>query len=698
MQNYKYLLYLYIILSFGCSKKEQIVTNDLIFETSPYLLQHAKNPVNWKAWNQKSLNKAKEENKLMVISIGYASCHWCHVMEKESFSDSIVASTMNSNFINIKVDREERPDVDKVYMKALQLMTGNGGWPLNVIALPDGRPVYTGTYFSKNQWLGILEQISEKFKNSPDQFYELASKLEKGIQDIDLIELNTDEIAFEKSFLEKELKNWQLSFDTINGGSKNTPKFMMPNNYKFLLRYAHQNDDKKLMHHVENTLNKISFGGVFDHINGGFSRYAVDNQWHIPHFEKMLYDNAQLVSLYSNAYQLTKNETYKKVVYETLDFIKNEMTSPEGMFYSSIDADSYNNKGILEEGAYYSWTENELKKILKKEFNLFSNYFNINEFGKWEDEKYVLIKSNSDSEFCKKNNLSISDFELLKNNWRKKLKEAQIKRNKPKLDDKSLTSWNALMITAYIDSYAVFNEQKYLDIANKAARFILENQFQKNGKLFHNYTSGKTSVNGYLEDYATTIEAFIKLYQVTGNEVLLDKVKFLVDYTLNNFYDTKSKMFYFTSRKDAPLLANTIEVQDNVIASSNSIMAKNLFVLSHYFSSAEYLEISTSMLNNIKLKINNNGYFFSNWLDLMLNFTNPFYEVVISGENAKEKLKELNNHYLPNILSCYSNRNSELPLLKNRFISDETYIYVCINNSCKLPVEKVSETLSLLEK
>ncbi len=700
LQNYKSLFLIILIVLASCTddKKQHQFTNDLIHETSPYLLQHAHNPVNWKAWNDTSLALAKKENKLLIISVGYAACHWCHVMEKESFEDSLIAKTMNANFINIKVDREERPDVDKVYMKAVQLMTGNGGWPLNVIALPDGRPIWGGTYFSKKQWQKALEQISESFKNDSKKFYAFADKLEEGIKNIDLITLNTDTPDFTKVFIADEVKKWSSQFDDAYGGINSAPKFMLPNNYQFLMRYAFQNDDTQLMNHVENTLDKMAFGGIYDQINGGFSRYATDKKWHIPHFEKMLYDNAQLVSLYAKAYQITKNDTYKNVVFETLEFIEKELTSPEGVFYSSLDADSYNTNHILEEGAYYTWTKKELQSILKSDFPLFSRYYNINEYGLWEGEKYVLIKAVNDSTFTKENKISIAELNRKKENWKKKLKQRQEQRKKPRLDDKSLTSWNALMISGYLDAYTVFNNKTYLKTAEKTARFIVKNQLNEEGKLFHNYKNGKVSINGYLEDYAATAKAFIKLYEVTSNEIWLEKAELLTQYTITNFYNEASKMFYFTSKKDPSLVAKTIEYQDHVIASSNSIMAKNLFSLSHHLDTKSYKEIAIAMLNNVKSEMVDNASSFSNWLDLMLNFTNPYYEVVLSGKDAKTKLAELNKIYLPNILVSYSTHESELPLLKNRFVDNETFIYVCVDNTCKLPVTTIAKTLQLIKK
>ena len=358
-------------------------TNDLINETSPYLLQHAHNPVNWKPWNEETLAQAKEENKLILISIGYSSCHWCHVMEKESFEDTLVANLMNDRFINIKVDREERPDVDNVYMNAVQLMTGRGGWPLNAVALPDGRPVWGGTYFPKEDWINSLEQITAIYEEDPNKLVEYADKLETGIKGMDIVMPNPNKPVFEKETLQASLQSWARSWDTRQGGQNRAPKFMMPNNYHFLLRYSFQNQDQEILEYVNTTLEQIAFGGVNDHVGGGFARYSTDMKWHVPHFEKMLYDNGQLVSLYSDAFLATGNELYKETVYETLDFIAREMTTEEGGFYSALDADSLNPEGELEEGAFYVWTKEELTQLIGEDFPLFAEYYNINSYGKW---------------------------------------------------------------------------------------------------------------------------------------------------------------------------------------------------------------------------------------------------------------------------------------------------------------------------
>ncbi|MCF6295213.1 MAG: thioredoxin domain-containing protein [Flavobacteriaceae bacterium] len=672
-------------------------TNQLINETSPYLLQHAHNPIHWKPWNKKTLAEAKAQNKLIIISVGYAACHWCHVMEHESFEDSLVAQTMNSNYISVKVDREERPDIDQVYMNAVQLMTGRGGWPLNVIALPDGRPIWGGTYFKKEQWINALEQISKIFKESPKKLYQYADKLEQGIKSLDVVTLNKDEAIFENEFIDKTVKKWSRQFDIREGGMNRSPKFMMPNNYHFLLRYAYQNNDEKLQDYVNLTLTKMAYGGIFDQIGGGFSRYSIDSKWHVPHFEKMLYDNAQLVSLYSDAYVITKNKLYKDIVYETLEFVERELTDKEGAFYSSLDADSNNALGELEEGAFYVWTKEELKPLLGNDYNAFSDYYNINNYGFWERKNYVLIRKDSDEDIAEKHKLSNEELYKKLNEWKSLLFLEREKRNRPRLDDKILTSWNALMIKGYVDAYRVFEEPKFLASAIKNAEFILDKQLDTNGRLNHSYKEGKSTINGYLEDYATTIDAFITLYENTLEEKWLHTARDLTNYTFNHFFDDQNKMFYFTSNEDPSLVTRNIEYRDNVIPASNSIMAKNLFKLSHYFDNEAYLKTATTMLNNVKPEIESYPSSYSNWLDLMLNFTNKYYEVAIVGKDVIEKIKDLNKTYIPNKLIIGSQSENDLPLLKNKFVENKTYIYVCVNKSCKLPVTQVNDAIKQIK-
>ena len=698
----KYWFIVILTITYSCTSQnksamEYAYTNDLINETSPYLLQHAHNPVNWKPWGEEALDIAKKENKLMIISIGYAACHWCHVMEHESFEDPEVAKLMNNSFVNIKVDREERPDVDQVYMSAVQLMTGSGGWPLNVITLPDGRPVWGGTYFPKGNWVDALKQINDLYQKQPEKLVEYADKLEQGIKEVDIIEVNTDEIKFEKEFIATAVKEWGKQFDHQKGGTKRVPKFMMPNNYHFLLRYAHQTQDQELLDFVKSTLIKISFGGVYDHVGGGFSRYSTDGKWHVPHFEKMLYDNGQLVSLYADAYLATKDPWYKTVVYETLDFVKRELTNEEGAFYSSLDADSKTAAGELEEGVFYIWNKEELQTLLGDDYKLFSDYYNVNAYGLWEKGNFVLIKKDTDSDFCKNNDIDIETLNSKISSWKSTLLEYREKRSRPRLDDKTLTSWNAIMLKGYLDAYRAFGEKEFLDIALKNANFIKKQQLKKDNSLFHSYKNGKSTINAYLEDYALVVDAFIQLYQNTLDHQWLDISKALTDYAITHFLDKEKNMFYFTSDEDPELISRSIEYNDNVIPASNSVMAKNLNVLSHYYDQKEYGDLSKQMLHNIKPQMEQYASGFSNWLDLMLNFSYNFYEIVVVGDNAHQLLNDFQDTYVPNKLIAGSVKDSERSLLKNRFVEDETYFYVCVNNACKFPVDTAQKALKLLE-
>nr|WP_310994221.1 thioredoxin domain-containing protein [Aequorivita sp. S2608]MDS1299658.1 thioredoxin domain-containing protein [Aequorivita sp. S2608] len=678
--------------------KTHAFTNDLINESSPYLLQHAHNPVNWRPYGKDALLQAKKEKKLMIISIGYAACHWCHVMEHESFEDSTVAAVMNKNFIPVKVDREERPDVDQVYINAVQLMTGSAGWPLNVVTLPDGRPVWGGTYFRKKDWINALGQIQEVYREEPEKLIAYANRLEAGIKSMDLISLNTEDVDFTEYPTAEIIEKLATKFDAKNGGFRGAPKFMMPNNYEFLLRYANQEGNTNLQDYVNLSLKKMAFGGLYDQVGGGFARYSTDEKWHIPHFEKMLYDNAQLVSLYSNAYLVTKDPLYKEVIEETLAFIARELTNDEGGFYSSLDADSDDESGSLEEGAFYVFTSKELQQLLKDDFPIFKEYYNINSYGKWENEHYVLIRKKTDTEIETAFNISSEALQEKKKHWKKTLLSYRNKRPRPRLDDKTLTSWNAMMLKGYVDAYKALGHQEYLDIALSNANFISEKQLQKNGALFHNYKEGKSSINGFLEDYAFTIEAFVELYQVTIDEKWLDLSKRMTDYTLTNFLDDEKHMFYFTSKEDPEIVTRSFEYRDNVIPASNSVMAKNLFILSKYFENTRFDTISHQMLKNVVSEIEQYPSGFTNWMDLLLNFQNDFYEVVIIGKEASEKIKEINNNYFPNIIIAGSEEEKDGALFANRYVPQETLIYICVNNACKLPLNNTKTVIKTLNK
>jgi len=658
--------------------------NELHLETSPYLLQHANNPVFWKAWNSISLAEAKSKNKLIIISIGYSACHWCHVMEHESFENEEVAAVMNADFINIKIDREERPDIDAVYMKAVQMMTGQGGWPMNVVTLPDGRPIWGGTYFRKSDWINALQKLQGLYIEKPETILEYAEKLHDGLQAINIVPINNNPTHFDFEILEKLIEKWQKSFDWEFGGMARSPKFMMPTNYEFLLRYGYQTNNKTLLKFVDLTLTKMAYGGLFDTIDGGFSRYSVDMKWHVPHFEKMLYDNGQLVSLYANAYKLSHNPLFKEVIEKTLKFIEKKWLTDDGSFYSALDADSLNNENHLEEGAFYVWTKEELSTILMEDFELFSTVFNINEFGFWEHDNYVLIQNQSLEEIAKQQNVTLAFLEQKKKTWEQKLYIEREKRNKPRLDNKCLTSWNAIMLKGFVDAYKVLNEEKYLKIALENAAFIIKNVWALEGNLFRTFKNGKATINAYLEDYAHVIQAFITLYEATLDEKWLQNAKQLTDYCFDFFYDENVQFFSFTSKNDSALIAPHFEVEDNVIPAANSVMANNLFRLSIYFNHSYYETICQQMVQNIVPTIDYPSAF-SNWLQVLLNFSEQNKEVAICGENALQYIEKINKEYLPNIIIAGTNTVSTLPFLVNRFDPTKDLFYLCQNKTCELP-------------
>lgn len=699
-QSIQIIIFLFLLSPTSCStqSKDKTMeethqyTNELINETSPYLLQHAHNPVDWYPWGKEAFEKAEKENKLVLISIGYAACHWCHVMEHESFEDSTVAKVMNDHFVCIKVDREERPDVDEIYMTAVQLITGRGGWPLNCFALPDGRPFYGGTYFQKDQWIQVLNSLNDTYNNDKAKIEEYATSLAEGIKNANLIEVVDEKAEFKLSTLNEMVANWKRSFDKQEGGPDKAPKFPIPNNYQFLFRYAALTHQQDLADYVKLTLNKMAWGGIYDQIGGGFARYSTDKNWKVPHFEKMLYDNAQLISLYSEAYQASKDEMYKETVYECIEFSLNELHDSEGGFYSSLDADSEG-----EEGKFYVWTQEELKSLLDEdEYKFVKNYYNINSKGYWEHDNYILLRDATDKDFITKNNLDHESFAQLKKSVKKKLMEARDKRIRPGLDDKILTSWNGLMITALCDAYSVFRDDSFLLGAEKEMEFLLSKQLKEDGSLYHSYKEGRSTINGFLEDYAAVIQALVKLYTVSFNEEYLVRAKALSEYAIEHFYNEESHMFYFTSDLDDPLIARSYETNDNVIPASNSIMANNLFYLGHYFDDSKFILYSDDMLNNIVPSMHTYGPSYSNWGMLLLHHTLPFYEVAITGKEYEERFEELSSYYLPNILKLGAKKESDLPLLEGKF-EKGTFIYVCENKTCQMPVEETKTALKQIQ-
>ncbi|MFI2742017.1 thioredoxin domain-containing protein [Zhouia sp. PK063] len=671
-------------------------SNALISESSPYLLQHAYNPVQWHPWSQNILAEAQQHNKLLLISIGYAACHWCHVMEHESFENEDVALVMNANYINIKIDREERPDLDQIYMDALQLMTGQGGWPLNIVALPNGKPVWGGTYFKKEDWISVLQQIANLYKDNPEKVKEYAANLEEGIKQLNEIIPNKSQ-DFPNDILEKILHKWQSHFDLNYGGAKGAPKFMMPVNLQFLMRYAHQTENKNLLDYVDLSLEKMANGGIYDHVGGGFSRYSVDNKWHVPHFEKMLYDNAQLITLYANAYKRAPNKLYKNVIEDTISFIERELTNNEGLCYSSLDADSLNNKKHLKEGAFYTWTKEELQELLDDDFSIFSDYFNINHFGYWEEQQYVLIKTKSVNEIAEIHHITTLECENIIKHCKKKLFKYREQRNKPRLDDKTLTSWNAMMVEAYITTSQALQNNTYLQKAELLAEKLILKTTNTEGGLFHNYKNGKATISGFLEDYAFLSKATFLLHQATGNEKWLSQTKTLVNYCFDHFYDNSSGLFYFTNNTEEVIITRKFEKSDNVIPASNSVMANLLFELAKHTNNTAYENAAKKMTFTVLNDSFQYPYSHANWLNAILNYSENFYEIAIAGPKAKEKYNKLTSIYLPNCTFAYHSKESVLPLLKDRFNAEKTYIYVCKNNQCNLPVTKKNDVLILLK-
>lgn len=675
-------------------------TNALAGESSPYLLQHAHNPVNWHPWKNEALEKARKENKLMIISIGYASCHWCHVMEHESFEDTAVSRLMNEHFVNIKVDREERPDVDDVYMTACQLTSTKGcGWPLNAFALPDGRPVWVGTYFPKKNWLEILNYFIKLYQEEPEKLEEYGNKIAAGIQDNSLVPVSEkDAPALSTDLLSKTVRSLLGQIDKTRGGRLGAPKFPMPNNYEFLLEehFYTQNDD--LLHAVQVTLDNMAFGGIYDHLEGGFARYSTDENWKVPHFEKMLYDNGQLVSLYSKAYQVTKSPLYKKVVSQTLDFILQNMTSGEGGFYSSFDADSEG-----EEGKFYTWRKIEMDSILNnaQQATYFNEVYQVTEKGNWEAGKNILFRDpNMDLvALGERFQITPEELETALESSRQKLLNARQKREKPGLDDKILTAWNALMLKGLLDAYNAFGDQKYLEAALRNGHFLLDNMTDKDFRLNRNFKDGKSSINAFLDDYAFTIQALISLYSVTFDEKWLMQANGLASYVIQHFSDSTSALFYYTSDLDPPLIARKMDFADNVIPSSNSAMAKALYRLGLYLYNEDYQEISRKMLLSVADLMNETESpdFYSNWGILYREILHPPYEIAIVGSDFEKLRKGMMEKFLPNALFLGGKDEGSLELLEGKLQPGSTFIYVCQDKICKFPVQQVEAAFDLMK-
>jgi uncharacterized protein len=662
--------------------------NKLANSTSPYLLQHANNPVNWYPWGAEALQKAKDENKLILVSIGYSACHWCHVMEHESFEDESVAAVMNEYFVCIKVDREERPDVDQIYMSAVQLMSGRGGWPLNCICLPDQRPIYGGTYFRKNDWSSLLFNLADFYKNKPQEAEEYATRLTEGIQQYETLDLIDEHQEYDAATLKPIIDNWKKYFDRVEGGLGIAPKFPMPNNWQFLIRYAHLFKDDEVGQLAKLTLQKMAYGGIYDHIGGGFARYAVDGVWHVPHFEKMLYDNAQLISLYSEAYTWNPDKLYQHIINETIDFSVRELLSPEGGFYSALDADS---EGV--EGKFYVFTQAEIKTILGEYAGEFIIYYNVTATGNWEEEHTnVFFRKDTDKKLAEKLGIPVDDLRKRIELARKMVFEARSHRIRPGLDNKILASWNGLMLKGLCDAYRAFNNTEYINLALKNANFIINN-LVNNGRITRVYKANNKVA--FLDDYANIIDGLIGLYEVTFDEQWVGHATQLADNAIAHYYDAANGLFYYTADDDEQLIARKSEIMDGVTPASNSAMARNLKKLGLLFDKEEYTGISAQLLRNVMPFMAKYASAYSNWAMLLLDEIVGVSEVAITGDDFEGYRIELEKKYIPNKIMLGGKKGS-LPLLLNRF-GNTTQIFVCKNKTCGLPATNIADALKQIE-
>ena len=659
-------------------------SNQLKNETSLYLKQHAENPVNWQRWSNSIFDFSGELNKLVIVSIGYSSCHWCHVMEDETFTDEKIAELMNDNFINIKVDREENPDVDQAYMTASQLMTGMGGWPLNVIALPDGSPIYAGTYHTKEQWFDILNRIIRLKENNYEGLEEIANNVKNGVIGINTITKKSEVSEFNKDFLTTNTKIWSDKWDLDDGGDIAQQKFISPSKYQYLLNYGSIYEDQETLNYVKKTLDIISNSGIVDIVEGGFYRYTVDPEWKVPHFEKMLYDQAQMISLYSNAYKLFRTKEYKDLVYQTINFIDSEMNSPNDLYYAAMDADTDG-----EEGKYYSFNENEIQLISGEQIELFNSFFNIDLRKPWDNNKFLLLPTRDIESWLSSNSLNKDAFIKMRDRWFSEIMKIKSKRTKPRIDDKTIVSWNALSIIGLIDAYDAFNDDLLLTKAKNMFDNLLKKGF-KNNMLIHTFKE-KQYQDGVLEDYAFLSKAAMRLFQTTGEEYYFNKSKEIVDNSIKYFKDEESDLLLYTTNKE--LFTKIVSIDDGVIPSPNSIIAEQLFNIGHIVFDDYYLDQSNKMVSSVKEIIDGNINSYSVWANNILNRVELFYEIAVIGKDSDSKTKLISEKLLPNVILVQSNTESEIPLFVDRYFEDETYIYVCQNKTCQRPETDIKYAL-----
>jgi hypothetical protein len=654
-------------------------SNRLTLETSPYLLQHANNPVDWFPWGKEALDKAQQKDLPILLSIGYSACHWCHVMERESFENEDIASIMNKNFVCIKLDREERPDIDQIYMEAIQAMGISGGWPLNVFLTPNQQPFYGGTYFPPNRWSQLLQNISKAFRDNRKALEESAEKFRETLN-IGIVEkygLNKENT--EEGLLNQAIQTLASNFDQVDGGMDKAPKFPMPVIWNFLLHYCARYPEPDLLNQLYLTLDKMAHGGIYDQIGGGFARYSVDEKWFAPHFEKMLYDNAQMISLYSLGYSKSNNATYRSVVYQTIEFLTKEMRNQEGAFYSALDADS---EGV--EGKYYVWGYDEFQNIVGKNGEFLVDFYGLTPEGNWEQGQNILHCKHNLETFASTHGMDPVWARNILPEFQEKLMEVRHKRIRPGLDNKIICGWNGLMIKALTDAYAVFTEEKFLTLAIECAGF-LEQSMRKDDQLYRTYQNKKELVPAFLEDYALVISGYLGLYQVTFEEKWLFSAQNLMSFVIENFYDPQDSLFYYTDKQSHSLIARKKELFDNVIPSSNSMMAGNLLIMGSILDRKSYLDIYHKMITRVSTLISSDPVYLSNWATAYSFSDFSFAEVVIGGKLAESHRKKIAAHFHPHKIMIGSKEESTLPLLKNRIVANDTKIYVCYQQTCQLP-------------
>ncbi len=670
-------------------------SNHLADSKSPYLLQHAHNPVNWYPWGVEALQKAKNEDKPIIVSIGYSACHWCHVMERECFEDEEVAALMNQHFVCIKIDREERPDLDNIYMDALQAMGLQGGWPLNVFTNPDQKPFYGGTYFPKKNWVQLLQGVADAFQNNREKLEESAEGFGHSLQHSVIAKygLKGSESAVKPKEMEQAAQLLISNFDPKWGGLQRVPKFPMPAIWAFLLDYGLLKQDEPILGKVIFTLKKMGMGGIYDAVGGGFARYSVDGEWFAPHFEKMLYDNGQLLSLFAKAYQVTEDDFFKEKVMETISWLQREMVSPEGGFYAALDADSEG-----EEGKFYCWTMSEIRDLVDPEdLPWFNSLYSLKEEGNWEHGNNILFQTKSYEKVAEAHGLELPVFLGKLSKLKVRLLEKREERVRPGLDDKLISGWNAWAIVGLVQAYRAVQDPLALELAEKGAQFI-KDSMTNGGVLYRNFKEGKAYTPAFLEDYAAVIQAYVELYQVKFENAWLVEARLLLEAVNDRFWDEGEGLYYYNDPGAEKLIADKKELFDNVIPSSNALMAKNLHVLGLYFYEDGWVGRAEKMLGLVKKLVLQEPGFMSQWANVLLFQLVSTAEIAVVGEKARDKAIELLKNYHPNILIAAGKEGeSSPPLLEGKQAEDlEGTFYVCYNKSCRRPVNALDEAISQL--